>query len=284
MKNSAAKLFAKGFFKSLIFFAFLFCICTLSFKMVMHFFDIENETVEVMETVPSIQEQTGITQASIDDISKHLIISVDEETGSINKLVLEIFNCQRNKLTYITIPIKTQLNLSNSLHKKLILIKPSIPQFLMISAITSYIPDDMAYEYTVLMIEELLNINISYYTVVPQSVYETVFVTEKLSSKANSKSNENAMAPYPREIFSPEFLEFLHTIKTETQLREYIKDIYSNIKSNLSFEDKLNYMDSYLNITGKGISFEVISGRDSNSTYIIDEAAADKQLKTFMEE
>ncbi len=280
MKKGAGKIFAIGFLKSLLFFVLLTTISVASYKLVMHFYGMED--IKVIETIPSVKKHTAITEARIDDVSKQLIFCVDEDTGDIKKLILEIFDCENVMLYYITIPIKTQLTLSESLHRELVLIKPSIPGFLKLSAITGYLPKETVYDYGVLMIEELLNIQISYYTVVPQSIYDTVFETEIIKPKANIRQSLEKL--FPREVFSNEFLEYLHTIKTETQLSNYIEELYAKIKSNLSFEDKLNYMDSYLTTPGKNIVFEVIAGENSNSAYTINELSATKQLRTFLGE
>lgn len=280
MKKSAGKMFLSGFFKSFLFFVLFIVIGTISYKLVMYVFDIKYiDSREEDNIPPAVEEQGIITEAKIDDVSKHLIFCIDEADGSIKKLVLEIFNCEAHKLFYITIPIKTQFTLSSSLHKELVLIKPSIPQFLKLSAITGYLPKETVYEYGVLMIEDLLNINISYYSVVPQKLYDTVFSTETNNQK--ELNNETSDKFYPREVFSDRFLEFLHTIKTETELRNYIEDIYTQIESNLKLEDKLMYMDSYLKTPGENISFEVISGKESNSAYTIDEDAVKKQLAEY---
>ena len=280
MRKSARKMFAIGFLKSLLFFILFAIVSITGYKLVMHFYGIGN--ADIIEAISPAQKKDTLTEARIDVISKHLIYSVDEETGDIKKLVLEIYDCERRMLYYMTIPIKTQLTLSDSLHRELILIKPSIPGFLKLSAITGYLPKDIAYEYGVLMIEEQLNLQISYYTVVPQSIYEAVFETESINQKTNrQQSTENT---YPREMFSEDYLKHLHTIKTETQLREYIEELYTKIKSNLSFEAKLNYMESYLNTPGENISFEVIAGVDSNSAYTIDEIMVTKQLKAYIGE
>ena len=274
MKKSAGKLFATGFLKSFLFFVFFFAVSLLSYRLVVHFLDIEDGGYE--EFIPPVEKQQPITEARLDDVSKHLIYCVDEDDGSIKKIVLEILDCKKVKLFYITIPIKTKLTLSDSLHSKLVLIKPSIPQFLKLSAITGYIPKEIAYEYGVLIIEELLNIQISYYSVVPSSLYETVF-----TGKNNNKNNSSEDG-YPKEVFSDGFIEFLHSIDTETQLRSYIKDIYNMIYSNLSYEVKLNYMETYLKIQGKDIHFDLIAGTDSNSAYTIDQSKASMQLKSYM--
>ena len=280
MRKSARKMFAIGFLKSLLFFILFAIVSITGYKLVMHFYGIGN--ADIIEAISPAQKKDTLTEARIDVISKHLIYSVDEETGDIKKLVLEIYDCERRMLYYMTIPIKTQLTLSDSLHRELILIKPSIPGFLKLSAITGYLPKDIAYEYGVLMIEEQLNLQISYYTVVPQSIYEAVFETESIKQKVNrQQGTENT---YPREMFSEDYLKHLHTIKTETQLREYIEELYTKIKSNLSFEAKLNYMESYLNTPRENISFEVIAGVDSNSAYTIDEIMVTKQLKAYIGE
>lgn len=280
MRKSAGKIFAIRFLKSLLFFIFIGIIIVFVYKLVMNVYGDEDE--RFVEAVTAVRKQTFLTEASIDDVSKHLIYCVDEETGDITKLILEIYDCQRLMLYYITIPIKTQLTLSDSIHRELVLIKPSIPGFLKLSAITGYLPKETVYEYGVLMIEELLKIQISYYTVVPQSIYDTVFETELIGQKANNKqSPENA---FPREVFSDVFLEHLRTIETETGLRNYIEELYTKVTSNLSFEDKLNYIESYLSTQGKNIIFEVIAGEDSNSAYTIDEFLVDKQLKAYLGE
>lgn len=280
MRKSAGKIFAIRFLKSLLFFIFIGIIIVFVYKLVINVYGDEDE--RFVEAVTAVRKQTFLTEASIDDVSKHLIYCVDEETGDITKLILEIYDCQRLMLYYITIPIKTQLTLSDSIHRELVLIKPSIPGFLKLSAITGYLPKETVYEYGVLMIEELLKIQISYYTVVPQSIYDTVFETELIGQKANNKqSPENA---FPREVFSDVFLEHLRTIETETGLRNYIEELYTKVTSNLSFEDKLNYIESYLSTQGKNIIFEVIAGEDSNSAYTIDEFLVDKQLKAYLGE
>lgn len=271
MRRSAGRIFATGFLRSLLFFI-LFAVITFgSYKSVMHFLGLRD--TDVIDIIPPVDKETAITEARIDEVSKHLIYCVDEEGKDIKRLILEIFDCKNNKLFYVTIPIKTQLSLSDSLHKRLILIKPSIPGFLKLSAISSYLPQECVYEYGVLMIEELLDIDISYYTVVPESIYNTVF-----------ENRQGSGSQYPKEVFSQAFIENMQAIKTETELRNYLEDLYTKVTSNLSFKDKLNYMEAYLNVSGKDITFELIAGEDSNSAYTINESEVAGQLRSYMGE
>jgi len=264
MKKSAGKIFTVQFIKSLFFIVLFIGIIIFCYRAIMQYYGI-NDTDDTSTISPIDNKQSTKLIASIDDISKHLIFSVDEDTGAIKKLVLEIFNCETHRMVFITIPIKTQFTLSDSLYHDLILVKPSIPQFLKISAISSYFPKEAMYEYGVLMIEDLLNIQISYYSVVPESLYETVFETDPMG-----------------EVFSDNFIEFLHTITTEDDLRNYLENIYTLISSNLSLEDKFNYIESYL--SDVSISFEVIAGEDSNSAYLVDELMAAKQIEDYVSE
>lgn len=275
MRKSTGEIFVIRFLKSFLFFIVFTAVIIGAYKLVMSLYGVEDDKAK--DIIPSVNKQNPITEARIDDVSKHLIYCVDEDTGDIKKLVLEIYDCKKLMLYYVTIPIKTQLTLSEALHKELVLVMPSIPGYLKISAITGYLPKDTVYEYGVLMIEELLNIQISYYTVVPESIYDTVFETEDIRPQADSQQ----VRAYPREIFSEEFLEHLDAISNETELRNYIEELYSKIKSNLSFKDKLNYMESYINTPGRNIHFELIAGEDSNSSYAIDEFLSSKQLKAY---
>jgi hypothetical protein len=278
--KGAGRLFITGFLKSLLFFGLFLLISVSSYKIFMRYYGMEES--DVAAAIPQGSGNHVITEPQIDVISRHLIYCVDEETGDIQKLVLEVFDCERLKLNFITIPVRTQITLPERLHKELVLIKPSIPGFLKLSAITGYLPEETVYEYGVRIIEEMLGIKISYYSVVPQSVYDTVFETKDTDTgTAGMQGKDNA---YPAEVFSDAFLEHLHSITTESQLYDYLKDLYGKIQSNLSFEEKLNYMESYIKLPGGNISFSVIPGEDTNSGYIIDEESAAVRLKALIGE
>lgn len=266
MRKSAGKVFTIQFVKSLLFIVFFIGIIIVSYRVIMHYYGV-NELNVTSTISPADNLPLSMITARVDVVSKHLIFCADEDTGEIKKLVLEIFNSEAHSMVYITIPIKTQFTLSDSLYRELVLIKPSMPQFLKISAISGYFSKESIYEYGLLMIEDLLDIQVSYYSVVPEGLYETVFETA-----------------YKGEIFSDSFLEFLHTIKTETDLRNYIEDKYTQIDSNLTLEDKLNYIEGYLYLPYGNVLFDVIAGEDSNSIYTVDKLMAAKQIEGYVSE
>lgn len=279
MRKSTSKIFAIQFIKSLVFIVTFIGIILVTYYAIMHYYGTD-EASNTISILPA-KRQTQIYTASIDDISKHLIFSVDEESGDIKKVVLEIFNCEAHRMVYITIPITTQFTLSDPLYRELLLTKPSIPQSLKLSAVAGYFPKESIYQYGVLMIEDMLNIKISYYSVVTQSIYESVFTTGDLPRSSVGWQDSHR---YTGEIFSDDFLEFLHTITSETDLRNYIKDTYNRIESNLSLEGKLNYIESYLKVTGENILFEIIPGVDSNSGYTVDKLMTKRLIEIYINE
>ncbi|NLL73924.1 MAG: hypothetical protein GX237_10400 [Clostridiales bacterium] len=279
MRKSAGKIFFIQFIKSVVFIFVFFGVILVTYLTIMNYYGIDDSGS--IKTIAPVNEKPQLHKASVDDVSKHLIFSVDEESGEIKKLVLEIFNCRAHRIAYITIPIKTQFTLSDSLYRQLVLIKPSIPQSLKLSAITGYFPKESVYEYGVLMIEDLLDMRLSYYSVIPEGLYEDIFKTDDLPRGYNDPQNSNR---YPGEMFSDDFLEFLSTIDTERDLGEYIEKIYNEIDSSLSIGDKLNYLESYIKVPGENISFEVLVGNESNSEYTVDKLMAYKQIGVYLDE
>jgi hypothetical protein len=258
----AWRMFVSWLVKSLICMFFLFGVGILSYKAVMHFFHIPE--VQPMVSLGSVTGQKDITTATIDDISKNLIFCVDDKNGDISKLILEIFNCADHKLYYITIPARTQFTMSDILYRELVLVDPAIPQVIKLSGIKNYFPKDKVYEYGVLLLEDLLDMKLSYYTVMPESVYNSVFITDTSETS--------------KEIFSGEYKEFLKKLTTEKQVTDYLEELYDTIDSNLSVTDKQKYVESYLELTLEDISFELIAGNQTNSAFIVDTAGVAKQL------
>lgn len=276
--KKAGKLFLNGLFKSFIFITLLLLAGVLSYHALFRLFHIPEEVDKV--SLSPTPEPESITTASIDDISKNLIYCVDDN-GEVIKFLLEVFNCAERKLSYFTIPAQTRITMSDNLYRELILVNPTVPQIMILSGITKHFPEGASYEYGALLIEELLDLKLSYYTVVPSDLYETVFVTEEAVRIAGAEPSSNQIAggrAYPREVFSEEFLTKLHKIKTEDELKSYLEAGYESIISNLSFEGKLNYLDSYLKLTTGNIDFEVIAGENTNSAYVIDKSGAAEQI------
>lgn len=279
--KSVGKQFVYGFVKSFLFMFFIISLGVLSYQSVTKFLNIPDS--EEVNPADPIREPKVITEASIDDVSKNLIYSIDDKTGTIDKLLLEIFHCGNKEMHYITIPLRTQFTMSDSLYKKLILVQPAIPQIMKLSNISKYFSEETAYEYGVLLIEDLLDIKLSYYTVIPSDKYKTMFTTEKIVPEQKEEQTEESEHPeHPIEIFSKDYREFLSTIKTAEDLSNYIEESYQSVASNLTLEGKMNYLESYCRTSLSSVFFDLIAGDDNNSAYVINEALVEKQIRNIM--
>lgn len=270
MKRSAGRMFIKGLIQSFFIVAILLGTGILGYKLTMLLWQDPEE-----EAVVAYQEDTvaeGSMQLSMEQVVKNLIYCYDEETKQVTKVMLEIFQSEAKQLTYITIPMRTELNISDTLYRDLISIQPAMPQVLQLSAITSYLDSETVFDYGELIMEDLLGITINYYTVIPQAIYDTIF---------ESKNIEQQL---PVECFSKKYIKFLKTIKTEEEIEKYITELYQSLKSSLPLEDKLNYLNSYSLTPLSSISFELIKGNDTNSAFVIDKVNAMQRLEELTKE
>jgi len=269
-------MFLRGFVKSFFIVLILFGVGALTYKAAMHFWGSSYNSAITGTEEDIISEP--IMTASIDDVSKNLIYCYDDN-GKITKIVLEVFHCKNRRLTYVTIPLRTQFTMSDILYRKLALVQPDIPQVIMLSTLSEYLNSDIVYDYGVLIVEDLLDIKVSYYTAIPQSIYETIFVEDNQEKIHTSEDDITSMEQsLPFERFSDDYTEFLQTLQTEEELSTYIEEVYPDITSNLTVTDKMNYLESYCNTPISNVSFALIEGENKNSAYIIDRALAVRQL------
>ena len=292
-KNSAGSIFLKGLIQSFFIVAIMLGAGVISYNTVVKQWlpkEADHQRTDLKEPASE-----PISAASVDDISKNLIYCYDEEKESITRLVLEIFQCEKKQITYITIPLDTQFTMSEKLYKKLTVVWPAIPQIIRLSSITRYFDQATVFDYGVLVTEDLLGLDISYYTVIPKQKYDAMFsqqyitqgisaaeYTQQLSDVASLKSSADETITdnrIPMEIFTGAYIKLIAGIKTRDELKSYIEALYDTVTSNLSLYEKMNYYDSYQEITLSDIYFERLDGKEYNSGFIIDKEAVRDQLE-----
>jgi hypothetical protein len=261
------------------------------YQMTMKLWMIEPEEIEITEE--PVPTPIPITSPTVDEVSKNLIFCYDSETHRINKLVLEIFHCENKQMTYITIPMSTQFTMSDILYKKLITVQPSVPQIFRLSTMTRYLDPEVVFDYGVLMIEDMLELDVSYYTVLPIELYQAVFEersvpegirannlqasTNKKESSTEKKDTTEAKL-IVAEVFQQEYVPILEKIESVEELSTYIEDMYDKLQSNLTLREKMNYLESYSKTSLEDISFTRIAGNDRNSGFVVDERLVLEQL------
>jgi hypothetical protein len=286
LKKSAGKLLVIGLIRSFIVVLILLGVGAGSYWAVMHFWDIPVAAAPEEKGLIREPEKEPITKAVLDDISKNLIFRVQEETGEINGMLLEIFHCEEKRMQFITIPIRTQYTMSEALYRKLVLVHPTIPQVIRLSNITKYFDKDAVYDYGVLIMEDLLGIDISYYTAIPESIYTTIFKTQKIAEESGATSSQKLLqekeSSISYEAFSDKYIKYIKSFQTVEDVYDYLTEIYPSVQSNLTLSGKMNYLESYCKTPLNRVSFALMNGVNKNNAYYIEAALARQQIESYI--
>lgn len=315
-KKTAKSMFIRGFLQSFFIVAILLTAGILGYQMTMQLWMVPEKGPEITASPELTPTPEPITVPRVDEVSKNLIFCYDSKTGVISKLILEVFHCERKQLTYLTIPMSTQFTMSDTLYKKLIAIKPSIPQMLRLSAMVRYLDASVVFDYGVLMVEDMLGIDISYYTVIPTKLYQTIFeeqsITDGISAadllgikkekqtqekdgtgnsgiekddtevrtaeKDTDETQEAKENSVVAEVFTKQYIKTIRELDSREEISTYIEEMYTDLTSNLNVREKMNYLESYSKTTLWDVTFTRLAGDDKNSGFVTDQEAVRQQL------
>ena len=278
-KKSAGRIFLEGFAKSLLIMGMLFLTGFASYKVSLFYFH-ERGVSGSSKASSVIQELYGAVEA--EDISKNLIYSIENESGKLKGMVLEVFNTYTGNMDYITIPANTELTISNELYEKLLKAGCEAPQIIKLSSIHKYFSEDTMYEYGELLLNDLLGIDISYYTVMEPEVFEQIF--EKTERKEVVQGAETAVVQTVELWTLKESWcnEWKAVEKTEEAIKAYMETSYEKCKSNLSVRSKKKYATAYLKWDIDYTYYHIVPGVAEEKTYEVIPEDAKKLLEQVL--
>ncbi|MFT4144586.1 MAG: hypothetical protein QM644_09045 [Mobilitalea sp.] len=268
LKRSAGRIFLRGFLLSIFIVIVLLSAGILGYRLTLQWWQPEKQESQSAfqgETLPEAENEINP-----EETTTNLIFCYNKEAGKITRTILEIFNSKEEHITYITIPMRTEIKLSDTLYRKMTLANPDMPQFLQLTAISSYFNMDSVFENGVAIIGELLDLKINYYTAIPQEEYERMFYSKDQKKVKNMEQSEYVDQQQKVESFTTAYIKELKKMKTEEDIRNYLEEIYPSLTSNLSLSDKLKYIKSYKRITTKNITFELVPGENTNQSFKLD--------------
>lgn len=280
-RKSPFRLFLKGFLQSILIMAVMFAAGFGSYRLTMSYYKAA-DTDQGPKAGAAVKDIVSDAQA--DKISKNLIYSVDEDTKEITHLVLEIFNTYTYNLDYITIPSDTQVTLSNELYERLGAVNEEVPQIISMQELGRYFPAATMYDYGIIILEDLLGIDISYYTVLEQEVYNTVFTSEDRTVVYEEQSESGGTGIKTMQaqvqVYNETFRQKLMETAGGNNLEDYIKEWYKKLNSNLPEKSKLSYVPDYQNVLTDYIYFHSIYGEDNiDGGFTISAEAGSRFLK-----
>lgn len=260
--NSPLKMFMKGFFKSFFMIAILFIVGFGSYKIAMFYYKIEG-VPQNSKANKFIKELAS--DATVDEISKNLIFSSDKLSGEVKELVLEIVNTHTNNIDYINISAESQITISNEMYQRLYESNPEIPQIIKLSQLYKYIEEEYICEYGVLIIEDYLDIDISYYTGMDEDYFSTIFVKDE-----------------DKMVFTDKWKDTISVAKSEENFKEIIKDYYKKISSNLSMRNKEKYISTYIKVDPELIYFYHLIGEPQLEGFMVDIEASRNMISEML--
>lgn len=270
-KRNLFHLFIRRFVSAFLVTLLLVSVAFISYKVTKVYYRITDvPTTGKLDTVI----KDIVNDVQLDEISKNLIYSVEEETGVIQNIILEIFNSETGNLDYITIPDNLQFTISNELYQRLCVVNPDIPQIIKISDIGSYFKKDQVYNYGIIIIEDLFDVDISYYTAIKSGEFNGVF--EPMEKSVLMWSGQGQV--YTILKFTEDFHTKISRLKSEEDIKEMIKDSYKSIDSNLTLKNKFKYLSAYQLIRPEYIYYHGIYGVSNGSSFDPDVEASNEEI------
>ena len=284
-KNSVAKVFFVSLLKSILFIIVLLAVGLTSYKV---------SYMVLSDDIGSIGASDGmiksiIEEAQTDEISKNLIYVCNED--KITNIMLEICNTVTNNMDYVTIPVRTEYTIPTTMYQKLCTVSEEIPQIVRLGRLKSYFSqEEDAYGYGELIIEKMLGIKISYYTVLNQETYENHYTKTRVRVKfkqdvdeASATPDVSGVVPTTQDVTVRQYVSilsdaYINQIKDlegdQEKIAEYIKEQYERVDSNLTVYNKIGYVECYEKLNVDLYYYRGIPGTYNGKIFTIDTKAA----------
>lgn len=198
-----------------------------------------------------LQLKIGETKAT----TIQIIFYESNETKELKEVVLEILNSTTNQLTYIEIPNNTKINVSSKLYQKLSAIYPEMPQYFQLERLETMFDEEKRYGYGQLILDDMLEIDSSYYSKI--------------------QGSKDTFLEYKNDLIKKYQLESYEDIKTLIQQEK------KEIESNLSSKERIELAKNYANVNKDSVVEERIVGRMHTDSYEINLSDFAVQFATY---
>lgn len=275
-KKSVAKIFALSLLKSILGIVVIIAVGFASYKI--SYMILSNNSEKVGTSSDEIKDI--IEEAQTDEISKNLIYV--NSGKRISHLMLEICNTKTNNMDYITIPVVADYTIPTDMYQRLCTVNQEIPQIVRIARLTQYFErEEDAYGYGELIIEKMLGIKISCYTVIDQETYRKHYSERNVNVKFIPKSlatTEDAGSVIVTEkisVASEAYTNQLKDIKgDQTKIAEFIKEQYERVESNLTVYNKIGYVECYEKLDPELFHYWGVPGMYNDKIFQVDTKAS----------
>ncbi|HAK57746.1 MAG TPA: hypothetical protein DCP06_02065 [Lachnospiraceae bacterium] len=264
-KRSTGKLILVYFFKTIGIMALLVGVGLLSYYLTMLYFK-QTDSQERSTTY------THVIGVGAGNESSNLIYSYNDSDGQITGMMLELFDQTTKNITYVTIPINTQVELSQATYQELIKVNSSLPQVVRLADVPKQFagtPGDQRYEYGIRVLQDALPIDIGYFTAMAESKFKVYY---EFGAK-----KENCFSPTDAYISS------MKKCTTKSDMDDLIKDLWDEQISDLTLSQKLNYSEALSNVNWDMYHIYALKGKDDGSVFTINRKKSKKLISDIWE-
>ncbi len=254
-KKNPFAMFVHRFVVSTFWLIVCICLSVASYKITIAYYDSTGGPKN--ERMTELLDEYFGNDEVIGQISKNLILGQNAK-GEIKHIVLGIFNPITGNLDYVTIPIDSQFTISNELYERLCNAGSDAPQIIRLEDADEYFSGTALYGYMVILLEDMLDMDIGYYTVISKKRFEEVF-TEKIAG--------DGQVIY---TISQSFLEETNELVDEESLEGFLKTEAESYKSSLSLQGKYKYVPDYLRVTEDCIYTHGLYGVQKADSFEVD--------------
>ena len=291
-KNNVAKVFMVSLLKSILCILIILGVGVASYKISYNI--LSDGTGSIGTSSGDISDI--IEDAQTDEVSKNLIYVKNGDY--ITNIMIEICNTKTNNMDYVSIPIRTDYTIPTSMYQKLCTVNQEIPQIVRLGRLKTYFSNEEdAYGYGELIIEKMLGVKISYYTVIDQETYNSHFEKKKIMvayKHVESVMNEltGEMEDVTTDIYADEAISVANKTYTEElraisgdreKIAEYIKDQYERVNSNLTVYNKIGYIEAYEKMNVDYFHYWGIPGQRNGKIFSVSTPEAKKFLNKLID-
>lgn len=247
MKNrSIAQIILITFFKTIGIIMALLGVGVLSYYLTMLFL---KQTARVERST----QYEHVIDINTGNESSNLIYSFNEKTNEIEAMVLELFDSNSKNLTYITIPVNTQITISGKRYGELLEKNGQLPQLIQVSKVTDYFSGDVAYEYAILILQEELRADIGYFTAMPTAEFNKCFERE----------NGKKLIYRPTQAI----LDRVAQCKSESDMNDLIEEKWDTLISDITLSQKQHYSKDLIQVNREMIRTYRLYGSESSGIF-----------------
>lgn len=202
------------------------------------------DTTLLEQNAALYQKPVREKEGRVDDVSIQIIFYTSIEQTTLEDVVIEILHCKDKKLTYLSVPTDTEISVNSRLYQKLAALDPEIPQYFRLNQLPRLFDAKKRYAYAQLILDDMLSMDSSYYTVVAGEESTFLEYREDLWKQYGDSSTEG--------------------------IKQLLNSEYPKISTNLSRKNKLSYAQYYADITAENVTIAEVYGTRHTDSFEID--------------